>query len=551
MPFKDEGTEDLRFNWNTPLIFSPTSNRFYTAAQYLYESNNHGDTWIRISPDLTTDDLKKQKQENSGGITTDNSSAENHCTVYTVNESPLDSLIIWTGTDDGNLQVTTDGGKSWTNVVKNITGLPQATWCSYVEPSRYDKNRVFVTFDGHRTGDKTPYVFTSSDLGKTWKSLADTSIKSYCHIIREDLINPDLLFLGTESGLYISVNSGLNWAHFTGNIPEVPVMDMVIHPRDQSLVIATHGRGIMIIDDLTPLRQLSNEVLNSDLTFLKAKDYVIREGTPGQGWSGDDEYSGQVPKEAAQIVYFQKKRHVFGEMYIEVFDKDNKMIQKLPAGTRKGINVVYWSIRMKPPKVPVSPQLEGSAFAGPNYPAGEYTIKLHKGTQVYDSKIRLLFDPTSRHSVKDQEVREEALMKAYHLMETLAWYDRQAVTIRDAAKERSQGASKSLGRQLQDVEVFMDSLHLKMVVVREGKVVGEERLREKIGFIYGSVMSYKGKPTDSQLQGLSALSKNMEEINAELVDFKEKYLPALNQKLVKAGKKEITVISEEEFRTEK
>ncbi len=172
-------------------------------------------------------------------------------------------------------------------------------------------------------------------------------------------------------------------------------MDMVIHPRDRSLVIATHGRGIMIIDDLTPLRQLSDEVLNSDLKFLDTKDYIIREGSPGQGWSGDDEYSGQMPREAAQIVYFQKKRHVFGEMYIEIYDKDNKMIQKLPAGTRKGINVVYWSIRMKPPKVPVSPQIEGYSLAGPNYPAGEYTVKLHKGTQVYDTKIRLLFDPTS------------------------------------------------------------------------------------------------------------------------------------------------------------
>jgi len=547
MPFKDEGTEDLRFNWNTPLIFSPTSNRFYTGAQYLYKSNNRGDTWIRISPDLTTDDPKKQKQENSGGLTSDNSSAENHCTLYTINESPLDSMIIWAGTDDGNLQVTTDGGKSWTNVGKNISGLPQATWCSYVEPGRYDKKTVYVTFDGHRMGDKTPYVFTSGDLGKTWKSLADTSIKAYCHVIKEDLVNPDLLFLGTEAGLYISPNRGANWAHFTGNIPDVPVMDMVIHQRDQSLVIATHGRGIMIIDDLSPLRQLSDEVLNSDLTFLKTKDYIIRESTPGQGWNGDDEYSGQVPQEAAQIVYFQKKRHVFGEMYMEIFDKDNKMIQKLPAGTRKGINIGFWSIRMKPPKVPVSPQIEGYSFMGPNFPAGEYSVKLHKGTQVYDTKIRLLFDPASRHSVKDQEIRQEALMKAYHLMETLAWYDCQAVSIRDAAKERSKGVSKSLARQLHDVEIFMDSLHLKMVVVKEGKVISEERLREKIGFIYGSVMAYKGKPTDAQLSGLNALSVEIEQINKELTDFNNNYLPELNKKLIKAGKKEIIVISEEEF----
>ena len=547
MPFKEEGTADLRFNWNTPLIFSPTCNRFYTAGQYLYKTNNRGDTWMRISPDLTTNDPKKLKQEASGGLTSDNSSAENHCTIYTVNESPLDSLIIWAGTDDGNLQVTSDGGKTWTNVVKNIPGLPPATWCSYAEPGRFDKNRVYVTFDGHRMGDKTPYVFTSGDLGKTWKALADTSLKSYCHVIKEDLVNPDLLFLGTEAGLYISVNEGASWAHFSGNIPNVPVMDMLVHPRDQSLVIATHGRGIMIIDDLTPFRKLSDEVLNSELTFLKTKDYIIRESSPGQGWNGDDEFSGQVPREAAQIVYFQKKRHVFGEMYMEVYDKDNKMIQRLPAGTRKGINVVYWTIRMKPPKVPVSPQIEGSSMIGPNYPAGEYIVKLYKGSQVYDTKIRLLFDPASRHSVADQETRQNALMQAYNTLETLAWLDHQAKITRDAAKERSNGASKSLARKLHETELLMDSLHLKMVVMKEGKVVNEERLREKVGFLYGSIMNYKGKPTDSQLSGLASLVKEVDKVNSDLTTFREKELPALNEALVKSGKKEITMISREDF----
>ena len=547
IPFKDEVTGDLRFNWNTPLIFSPTSNHFYTAAQCLYKTYNRGDSWTRISPDLTTNDTKKTKPEASGGLTPDNSSAENHCTIYTVNESPLDSLIIWAGTDDGNLQVTADGGKTWTNVVKNIPGLPTATWCSYVEPGRFDKNRLYVTFDGHRSGDKTPWVFTSGDLGKTWKALADTTIKSYCHVIKEDLVNPGLLFLGTEAGLYISVNGGTSWARFKGNIPNVPVMDMLVHPREQSLVIATHGRGIMIIDDLTPLRKLSDEVLGSELTFLKTRDYIIRESSFSQGWTGDDQYSGQVPKEAAQIVYFQKKRHVFGEMYMEIWDSSNKMIKKLPAGTRKGINVVYWTIRMKPPKVPVSPQIEGSSMIGPNYPAGEYTVKLYKGSQVYDTKIRLLFDPASTHPVADQEVRQNALMQAYHTLETLAWLDRQAITVRNAAKDRSKDVPKSLARKLHETELLMDSLHLKMVVVTEGKVVNEERLREKIGFLYGSIMNYKGKPTDSQLNGLASLVKEVDQINTVISAFREKELPLLNAALVKSGKKEITLISKEEF----
>ena len=232
---------------------------------------------------------------------------------------------------------------------------------------------------------------------------------------------------------------------------------------------------------------------------------------------------------------------------MEIYDKDNKMIQRLPAGTRKGIIVVYWTIRMKPPKVPVSPQFEGSSLIGPNYPAGEYTVKLYKGTQGFDTKIKLLLDPASRHSVADQETRQNALMQAYHTLETLAWLDRQAKSAREAAKERSSGASKSLSRKLHDTEVLMDSLHLKMVVMKEGKVVNDERLREKIGFLYGSIMNYKGKPTDSQINGLASLVKEVDKINSDITVFREKELPGLNEMLVKSGKKEITLISKEDF----
>ena len=156
-------------------------------------------------------------------------------------------------------------------------------------------------------------------------------------------------------------------------------------------------------------------------------------------------------------------------MYLEVFDKDNKMIQKLPAGTRKGINVIYWTIRMKPPKVPVSPQIDGYSMSGPNYPAGEYTVKLHKGSAVYESTLRLAFDPASRYSVSDLETRQDAIMKAYHLLEKLAFLDRQAISVRDAVSERSNSVSKQLSRKLHETGMQMDSLHLKMVVVKEGK----------------------------------------------------------------------------------
>jgi photosystem II stability/assembly factor-like uncharacterized protein len=550
IPFRDEQAKELRFNWNSPLVFSPKSNSFYVGAQYLFKTTNRGDSWKRISPDLTTDDPKKLTQEASGGLTIDNSSAENHCTIYTISESPLDSNQVWAGTDDGNLQVTTDGGKTWTNVVKNIPGLPPATWCSFVETSHYDKNRVYATFDGHRLGDKTPYVFVSEDLGKTWKSLADTALKAYCHVIREDIVNPDLLFLGTEGGLYLSLNRGKGWARFTGNMPKVPVMDMTIHPRENSLVIATHGRGIMILDDLTPLRIIREGFADADVKFLPVKDFIMREHPSSQGWNGDDEYSGQVPNESAQIVYYMKKRHIFGEMYIEIFDKEGKMIQKLPAGTRKGINIIYWNLRMKAPKVPASPQMEGSAMAGPLYPPGEYPVKVHKGEKVFEGKVVLAFDPASMHSKKDKEIRNDAVMKGYRMLETLAWYDRQATDILKTAKSLETGVPKSLVKKLKEAEVKMDTLHQKLVSTKEGKVTGEERMREKIAFLYGSIMSYEGRPTDSQLSGIETFQKEVDKVGKDLDAFKTNDLAALNRELVKAGKPEIKIIPEEDFKKE-
>ncbi|MBA7568377.1 Ycf48-like protein [subsurface metagenome] len=246
-------TDKLRFNWNTPVAFGEKSDAMFIGTQYLYRSYDRGDSWERISPDLTTNDPEKQKQDKSGGVTIDNTSAENHCTIITINESPLDENIIWVGTDDGNLQVTTDGGKNWTDVTGNIPNLPECTWCSYVEPGRFEKGTVYVTFDGHRSGDMTPYVYKSTNYGKSWKSLATGNLTSYCHVIKQDLVNPDLLFLGTEFGLFVTIDDGSVWSQFTGNLPNVSTRDMVFQKRENDLVLATHGRGIMIIDDITPL----------------------------------------------------------------------------------------------------------------------------------------------------------------------------------------------------------------------------------------------------------------------------------------------------------
>ncbi len=231
--------EKLRFNWNTPIALSPNDKgTIYVGAQFLFRSRDHGQNWERISPDLTTNDPQKQKQEQSGGVTVDNSSAEMHTTIYSISESPKQKGLIWVGTDDGNLQLTRDGGKTWTNVVGNIPGLPKNSWVSWVHASNFSAGTAYAAFDRHTFGDMAPYVFKTTDYGKTWTPLVTAQdskgVRGYAHVIKEDPVKSDLLFLGTEFGLWVSIDGGKNWAQFKGNhFPAVAVRDLAVLPLFQ------------------------------------------------------------------------------------------------------------------------------------------------------------------------------------------------------------------------------------------------------------------------------------------------------------------------------
>jgi photosystem II stability/assembly factor-like uncharacterized protein len=551
-PYPEEGTEILRFNWNAPLCLGPASKALYLGAQYLYRSSDRGDSWKKISPDLTTNDPDKLNQELTGGLTIDNSSAENHCTIYTIAESPLDPELVWVGTDDGNVQVTRNGGQTWENVTGNIDGVPPGTWCSCVEPSHHSRSVVYVTFDGHRHGDMASYVFTSRDGGATWQSISSKELKGYCHVIREDPVNPDLLYLGTEFGFFISIDGGSVWVPFTGKVPKVPVMDMVVHPTEHDLVIASHGRGIIILDDLTPLRMLNNELLEQEAAFLDSRPYVIRELGSEQGWTGDDEFAGPNPREAALITYYLKKRHVFGDMYLEIYNPQGEKIKTLPGGKRKGINRVEWELRMKPPQVPSSVQLLGQAFTGPLHPPGEYTVVMKKGDQEYQGKIRVMYDPDSRHTQEDRELRQETIMKAYNLLEQMAFIDAEILDLREQLLRKSDSleGSKSLKTEILNLSDTLNRLRKDFLATKEGQITGEQRLREKVSDIYGDVMGYQGRPTASQITRLENLSGEVGLYDERIKRIIETDLARINTSLLKNRLTAIQIITREEFEKE-
>lgn len=549
-PFADATTEDLRYNWNTPVHFGKKSDWLYIGAQYLYRSKDKGDSWERISGDLTTDNPLRQQQEKSGGVSADNTTAENNTTIFTISESAVDANVIWVGTDDGNVQVTTDGGKTWNLVNSNISGLPPLAFISGIESDNFDKAAAYVTLDAHRNGDMQPYVFYTNDYGKTWKSLVNESVKGYCHVIKQDLVNSNLLFLGTEFGLYVSLDKGVTWVQFKSNIPQVGVFDMAIHPRDHDLVLATHGRGIIIIDDITPIRNFKMEMLEADVTFLPTRPYYLSSGGIVQDFPGDDEFVGNNPNGSAVVAYFMKKRHMIGEMYIEIYDNKGNYIKKQPATTRKGLNIVRIQTMLPPPRVPSSPNPLFEAAFGPELEAGDYLIKLIKGKDTLSTKLTINNNPDVNHSAADRQLRRESLLKAYNLLEELAYVDYQAMEIRKQTLALADSVkNKGLRANSFKYADKMAVMHEKISATQpgEGGVAGQIRLREKIAEVYSAIGSYEGKPTDLQLAALSVYVDAVKAMQNELDTLIKGDLANYNAGIVRAGLQPVKVSDKATF----
>jgi len=545
-PYAREGEKKLRFNWNTPIAFSPNhAGTLYIGAQYLFRSSDRGDSWERISPDLTTNDPARQRQDDTGGLTIDNSTAENNTTIFTVSESPLDDRLIWAGTDDGNLQVTEDGGAHWRNVAPNVPGLDGRTWVSSVQASRYDRKTAYVSFDGHRHGDMAPHVYRTTDLGTTWEALAPNGLQGYVHVILEDPKRPTLLFAGSERGLYVSLDSGSRWVRFKGNLPPAPVRGLAIQEREGDLVIATHGRGIYIIDDLTPIRALTPETLASPVALLPARPAEMP--IEGVSWpfTGDDEFAGDNPREEAVITYWLKKRHLFGDLKVEVYGKDGKLITTIPGSKRVGINRVAWPMRLPPPKVPPATSLV-PAMQGPRVAEGTYSVKLIKGKSTATGSVTLVADPRSPHSAEDRAVQQKTALALYHDLERLTYLVDAIADAHDQVSERAEKVkAKRLRRRLNAARDHLEALRKELVATRKGAITGEEKLREKLGELYGAVNRYEGRPTDSQLERKRILEAKLAQAEERFRNLTKNELTPLDSSLKRAGQEPITVLSRE------
>ncbi len=427
----------LRYNWNAAIAQDPFDNStIYYGSQFLHKSTNKGKTWEIISPDLTTNNPEKQKQYESGGLTMDATGAENNTTIIALAPSPIQKGVMWVGTDDGLVQITRDGGKTWTNVTTKIPGMPAESWVPQIQASTYNAGEAFVVVNNYRNFDYKPYLFHTTDYGNTWKSLINSSqIWNYTLSFVQDPMEPKLMFLGTEEGMFISIDAGANWTKYTNGFSSVPTMDMVIHPREHDLVIGTYGRAAYVLDDIRPLRALAKKgasTLNQKLALFETPDafITINQQPSGTRFAGDAIYNGENRRSGAMITYLinkpeekkdkptpapttgkkgkknevapaqstkEEEKVAYDSVKLEIFNVEGRLIRtiKSEAPKENGITRMYWRMDEKGVNGPSrnKPKEDAPERGGVTVLPGNYKLVMTFGDQKDSTMLKVKFDP--------------------------------------------------------------------------------------------------------------------------------------------------------------
>lgn len=484
--------EELRFNWNSAINFDPFDDEtIYFGSQYVHKSTDRGESWEIISPDLTTNDSTKQRQFESGGITMDATGAENFTTVLAIEPSPLKKDLIWAGTDDGKIHITRDGGAKWTDLTKNIKGVPAGSWVAQIKASRFNEGEAVAVINNYRRDDWGVYVMRTTDYGKKWTNIAkDKGVEGYALSFVQDLVEPNLMFLGTEFGLYVSIDGAKNWTKWTNEYPTVSTYDMVIHPREHDLVIGTFGRAFWVLDDIRPLRELAKngaDELKKPIKVFSAPDAYQANWRQARAvrFSGDGMFAGANRPAGAMLTYSvnseklqaegktddeSKKSAKKEKVTIEVFDMSGEKIRTFDRTPEQdGINRTSWRMDRK--------GLRGASRrkARPNSPEpsggdvlpGTYKVKFTYGGYSDSTMVKVMSDPRIDVSMaalrKSAELRDEVaqlsntLAKATDQLidagEIVKTYETLAKADSRDKKELKEinDANKQVGKQIEDL----------------------------------------------------------------------------------------------------
>jgi photosystem II stability/assembly factor-like uncharacterized protein len=545
--------QKYRFHWNSPLVFSPhNKTTVYLGGNLLFKSPDFGRSWETISPDLTTNDPAKLK-EPGGPISNENSTAEYHCTIISVNESPVKPGLIWAGTDDGNLQLTSDGGRTWTNLTKNVAGLAANSPVSHVEPSATSADVAFAAFDRHMLDDFKPYVFRTADGGKTWSNISgNLPDKAYVHALREDLKNPRLLYAGTELGLFGTYDGGKTWIDLgLKNLPRVAVHDIFVHPRENDLILATHGRGFWILDDATPIQQMNADLAARDATLFEVRP-AIRFTTRFTRYGiGDKPFAGPNPPGGALIQYYLKEKlDAKTPAKIQILDAAGAVIRELTdIPKEKGFNRAAWDLAAEGPKQrrqPTPEQLEqarnfGFSPRGPLVLPGVYTVRLIVGDKTQDKNVRVGVDPLVKVSADELRAQHEMSVKLQ------AMISKTNLTLRalDNAKEQLQQTDRTLKAQMPDAPKELTASIAEAIKSIEAEIAklsgrgadadaglrGRSQLSEKLSSLFGTIQGVNAAPTRAQQEFFDELQPEFQTRIAEAETFLRERLPKVNDVL--------------------
>ena len=526
-----------RFNWDSPIIISPHDpETVYFGGNVVFKSNNRGKSWEVISPDLTTND--KSKQRSSGGtIYQDNTAAEFHCTILYLAESPIQKGVIWAGTDDGNIQVTLDGGKSWSNLKSRIKGLPEYSWISKIHASEHNAGTAIIVVDQHRMNDFRPYIFMTDDFGKTWKKItSNLPSDDYVKVVRQDPHNPNLLFAGMEHGIFASWNLGKSWEKINNNLPNVSVRDLRIQARDRDLVVATHGRGVFILDDIHPIEELKNSIGKPIYLF------PIREATLwNMYWRienlGDRTYAAKNP-EYGTYINFSLHKDAKSPVNIDILDKNGSLVTSLEMKeAKKGINRVVWDLGYDAAATLENKIEEGfsSSEIRPKVVPGEYTAKINyeglkleeKITVVGDNRIKMPIDDY-RKKLKALLTLRDLLSRTHKLIDKVSFSADQLEDLikklNDVSSQDSKDAMKIHKKILEHKFEFLMRPPPSMTYRQK------PRLREEIRSLMSAIDNTTNPPTAPQIERIASLIKEVDE-QEETVLSNESELLNLNRKL--------------------
>jgi hypothetical protein len=518
------GEVKYRIQWTFPIEISPHDhNKVYTGSQFVHQTTNGGHSWQVISPDLSTAD--PEMLGNSGGLVRDNLGVEYGALVFAIAESPMEAGVIWAGTNDGLVQVTRDGGTNWTNVTTNIPDLPPAGTVSNIEPSRYDAGTTYITVDLHQVNNREPFVYKTMDYGQSWMRITDgipRDVFGYAHCVREDPKRRGLLYLGTENAVYMSFDDGKNWQPLQTNLPHAPVHWLVVQEHFNDLVVGTYGRGFWILDDITPIQQLSQEVVDADVHLFEPRETyrLLHKGAPMT--VHDEPSAGDNPPYGASLHYFLKEAPE-GDVELSILGENGELVKKLEGTKKAGVNRVWWNLRHKSSKqaklrtpalhapwVKLGPEgwrpivtwgVRGEGIQ-PLAAPGTYTVKLKVGDQELTQPLTLHKDPSSTGTVEDVqaqvamslEVRDN-LSEVVEMINELEWIRKQLYDLNDRLADS--GNYESLVQAGKDLDekliAFEQNLHqMKLTGGSQDVFRNPSMLYAQFGFLYSDVESSWG-----------------------------------------------------------